>query len=175
MTTSPWVGIRWIGLGLFALLVGFVWCLLAERQVRLWLKADQYVAAELEVTRFVGKPRNSRARCWIEGVIHPDGDRVVTSDRDIAIKRFIRPGDRARNEPLPEEIEGQRLAVSYWRRPADAKRWWHPPTVVSRGEIPGGVAVVRDVLSAGIFVGGGLFCFRRGAGYLKTAIPVEPR
>ena len=119
MATSPWVGIKWIALGLFALLIGFVWSWVAERQLRLWLCADQYVAAELEVTRFIGKPRNSQARCRIEGVIHPGGERVVTSDREVAIKRFIRPGDHTRNEPLPEEIEGQRLSVSYWPRHAE--------------------------------------------------------
>jgi hypothetical protein len=119
--------------------------------------------------------RNSQARCWIEGVIQPGGERVVTSDRDVAIKRFIRPGDGTRNEPLPEEIEGQRLTVSYWPRHAEVKRWWHPPTVVSPGEIPGGGMAVRNVLIGVALVGLALFFFRRGFRYLKVAIPAEPR
>ena len=175
MATSPWVGIRWIALGLLALLIGFVWSWVAERQLRLWLCVDHYVAAELEVTRFIGKPRDSQARCWIEGVIQPGGERVVTSDRDVAIKRFIRPGDRRRNEPLPEEIEGQRLAVSYWPRHAEVKRWWHPPTVVSPEEIRGGAVVGRNVLLGVALLGAALFCFRRGFRYLRGAIPAEPR
>jgi hypothetical protein len=150
------------------MLIGFVWSWVAVRQLRLWLCADRYVAAELEVTRFIGKPRNSQARCWIEGVVHPGGERVVTSDRDIAIKRFIAPGDGTRNEPLPHEIEGQRLAVSHWPRHAGVKRWWHPPTVVSRGEIPSGGGVARNVFFGGAFIGVGLFCFRRGFRYLKA-------
>jgi hypothetical protein len=170
MATSPWVGIKWIALGLLALLIGFVWSWVAERQLRLWLCAGHYVIAELEVTRFIGKPRNSQARCWIEGVIHPGGERVVTSDRDVAIKRFIRPGDRTRNEPLPEEIEGQRLTVSYWPEHAAVKRWWHPPTVVSLGEIPNGAVVLRDMFLGGAFAGAGFFCFRRGFRCLKAAV-----
>jgi hypothetical protein len=175
VATSPWVGIKWIALGLLALLIGFVWFWVAERQLRLWLCAGYYEAAELEVTRFIGKPRNSQARCWIEGVIHPGGERIVTSDRDVAIKRFIRPGDRTRNEPLPEEIEGQRLTVSYWPGHAAVKRWWHPPTVVSREEIPGGAVVIRDLFLGGAFVGVGFFFCRRGFRYLKAAVSVDRR
>src|SRR5688572_11300983 len=170
MATSPWAGIRWSALGLFALLIGFVWFWVAERQLRLSLCADHYVAAELEVTRFVGKPRNSQARCWIEGVTNPGGERVVTSDRDVAIKQFIRPGDHNRNEPLPEEIEGQRLPVLYWPRHAEVRRWWHPPAVVSPGEIPGGAAAARNVFLSVALIGIALFCFRRGFRYLKVAI-----
>ena len=100
---------------------------------------------------------------------------MVTSDRDVAIKRFIRPGDHTRNEPLPEEIEGQRLAVSYWPRHAEVKRWWHPPTVVSLGEIPRGPVAVLNVFPGVALIGLALFCFRRGFRYLKIAIPAEPR
>ena len=171
MATSPWSGIRWIALGLVALLIGFVWCLVAARQVRLRLYAHHYVAAEFEVTRFVGKPRNSRARASIEGVVHPDGERLVTSDRDIAIKRFIRPEDRTRNEPLAAEIEGQRLAISYWPRHAETKRWWHPPTVVSQGQIPSGAVALANGLLGGAIFGFGLFCFPRGFRILKATAP----
>ena len=168
MATSPWVGIRWFALSLLTLLIGLVWSAVAERQFRLWLYADHYVAAELEVTHFIGKPRNSEARCWIEGVIHPGGELVVTTDRDIAIKRFISPQDSTRNEPLPSEIEGQRLAVLFWRQHADEECWWYPPTVVTPSDIPGGGVVVRNVLLSGAFVGVGLLCFRRGFQYLKA-------
>ena len=173
MATTPWVGIKWCVLGMLALLIGCVWSWVAARQFRLWLYADRYVAAELEVTRFVGKPRNSQARCWIEGVLHPGGERVVTNDGDIAIKQFIAPGDRTRHEPLPGEIEGQRLAVAHW--PQHADRWWHPPTVVSPGEIRGGGVILRNVLLAGAFVVAGLGCFRRGIRYLKASVPPEAR
>lgn len=175
MAASPWVGIKWIALGLLALLIGFVWSWVAERQLRLWFCAGHYVSAQLEVTRFIGKPRNSQARCWIEGLIHPGGDLVVTSDRDVAIKRFIRSRDRTRNEPLPEEIEGRRLTVSYWPRHPAVKRWWHPPTVVPRREIPSGTAVMRDVFLGAAFAGAGFFCFRRGFRYLKAAVSSDRR
>lgn len=171
MATSPWFGIKWIALDLLALLIGFVWSWVAERQFRFWLYADHYVAAELEVTRFDSKPRNSAARCRIEGVIHPGGELVVTTDRDIAIKQFDGPEDRAGHEPLPGELEGQRLAVLHWPRHADVKRWWHPPTVLTRGGIRQGGVVVRDMLLGGAFVGVGLFCFRRGFRYLTAAVP----
>lgn len=174
MATSPWLGMKWMALALLALLVGFVWSWVAARQVRLWLWADHYVAAEMEVTRFLGKPRDSRARARIEGLIHPHGARVVTSDVYISVKQFIRPGDHARKEPLPVDIEGQRIAVSYWPRNAGDKRWWHPPIVVSRGQIPRAAAVAGNLLAGGVLLGFALFCFRRGFRYLAAAVPPEP-
>ena len=175
MATSPWVGIKWGALGLLALLIGFVWSWVVERQFRLWLCADRYVAAEIEVTRFYSKPRNSRARSQIEGVIHPGGERVVTSDRDIAIQQFAPSDDRWGHAPVEGEIEGQRLPVLHWPRSAHETRWWHPPKVVSPGEIRDGDILLRNVLLAGTFVGAGLLCFRRGVRNLKASVPSEPR
>lgn len=177
MNTAPssWVGVRWGALGLLASLIGFMSSWVVERQFRLWLFAGRYVAAELEVTRFYSKPRNSRARCKIEGVIHPGGERVVTTDRDISIHQFAPSDDRWGHVPVDGEIEGQRLPVSHWPRSAHETRWWHPPTVVSPGEIRGGGVILCNVLLAGAFVSAGLFCFRRGVQILKASIPPAPR
>ena len=174
MTTSPWTGIRWIGLGVILFLVGFVWSWVAVRQVRLALYAKHYVAADFEVTRFIGKPRNSTARCWIEGVIQPGGEQVVTSDLDVAIKRFIVPGNHTRNEPLPEEIEGQHLAVAYWPLHAEVKRWWYPPAVVSPGEIRDRVTVARNVLLSAAVISLALFCLRQGVRHVKSDLKSLP-
>ena len=67
MTTSPWVGIKWSALGLLALLTGAVWFLMAARHFNLWLYADHYVAAELEVTRFHPQPEPRGRGRTIEG------------------------------------------------------------------------------------------------------------
>ncbi len=173
MKTSPWAGIKWSALGLLALLIGFVWSWSAERQFRLWLYADYFLDAELEVKRFYSKPQNSEARCSIEGVIHPGGELVVVTDEYIAIKQFDGVDDRTGHEPRPGEIEGQRLAVSHWPQNTHARRWWHPPTVVSRGAIRRGGEVMRNVLLGGAFVVVGLLCFRRGFGILKASVPPE--
>ena len=172
---AAWAGIGWCALGLLALLIGVTWCMIAERLVRLWLYSDKYIAAELEVTRFHGKPRNSSALCLIEGVIHPGGESVRASDRNIAIKHYDGPDDIAGREPLPAEIEGKRLPVSYWPQQADENRWWHPPTVVTHGTIRGGDVVARNVLFSVAFVAAGLFCVRRGCRNVKASVPLAPR
>ena len=172
MATSPWVGIKWGALGLVALLIGAVWLLLAARHFNLWLYADHYVAAELEVTRFHPQPGPRSQGRTIEGVIHPGGAPALTSDRDLAIRQFVDPNESAgRRVPLRGEIEGRRLAVWYWPEHAGQVRWWHPPTVVMPGATQVGGVVVRDLLLGVAFVGGGLFCFRRGFRSLKLAAP----
>lgn len=176
MPTSPWVGIKWGALGLLALLIGTVWLLAAAPSFNLWLFADRYVVAELEVKRFQPKPGEGGQGRFIEGVIHPSGEPVVTSDTYLSIRRFVDPNDTTgRRVPLREEIEGQRLAVWYWPRHADVERWWHPPTVVMPGATRKGGVVVCNVLLGGAFVGVGLFCVRRGFRYLKASLPPEPR
>jgi hypothetical protein len=164
-------GIGWIVFGVAALLIGVVWCWLAVREVRLWAYADRYVDAELEVKRFYPKPRNSAALCKIEGMIHPGGEEVEASDEYIAIKHYDGPGDRQGREPKPSEIEGRRLPVSHWPRQAEGRRWWYPPAVVSRGQIPGAGAVWRDVVGGGAFLLVGWFSCRRGGRNLKSADP----
>src|SRR5262245_23241671 len=111
---------KWFLLGLVPLMVGAPWCLMAARQFNLWLYADHYVPAELEVTRF--NRNESDGPSQIEGVIHPGGEPVVTNDYQIEMWEF----------------KGQRLAVRYWPQHTDVQRWWHPPTVVMSGAIPGG-------------------------------------
>ncbi len=106
MATSPWVGLKWLGLGLLALLIGAVWFLAAVRPLNLWLYADYYVAAELEVTRFQPQPGPKGQGRMIEGVIHPSGEPIQTSDTYIAIRQFVDPNDMTgRRMPLRSEIE----------------------------------------------------------------------
>jgi hypothetical protein len=175
MATSPWVGIKWLGLGLLALLIGAVWFLAAARPFNLWLYADHYVAAEFEVTRFhpqLGEWAQGRI---IEGVIHPSGEPVQTSDSYIAIRQFVDPNDvTGRRVPLRSELEGRRLAVWHWPQHAAVEHWWHPPTVVMPGATQRGGVAVCEVLVGGAFVGIGLFCFRRGFRHLKAAASPEP-
>jgi hypothetical protein len=174
LETSPWIGIGWCALGLFSLLVGLVWFLFAAREFRLWLCADYYVPAELEVTRFTPKPRDSSARAWIEGVIHPGGEEVTARGGDISINQFDGPHDRWGHEPRPGELEGQRLPVAYWPSHGEVERWWHPPSIVARETIPAGGAVVRDVIVSGAFFIVALFFFRRGVRSLKAVFPRDP-
>ena len=64
----------------FAFFVG-LWFLsnLALQHFPLWLCSDCYVAGELEVTRF-NPVRGRRGQGHtIEGVLHPSGERVLTS------------------------------------------------------------------------------------------------
>jgi len=171
LPTSGWVGILWCALGLLLVVVGAVWFLMAARHFNLWRYADHYIAAELEVTRFDPKLGDDGQGRTIEGVIHPGGERVWASDRDLAISQFVSPEDKTgRRVPLPGEIEGRRLAVWYWPQQAGEARWWHPPTVVMPGATQQGGAVVRDVLLGVSIVGVGVVCFRRGARYLKSSV-----
>jgi hypothetical protein len=156
-----WHASGWVILGMFALIIGLVWCWIAVRELQLWVYADRYVDAELEVRRFHPKPTNSQARCQIEGVIHPGGETVVVTDEYLSIKHHDGPDDRWGREPTPGEIEGRRLPVSHWPQRAASRRWWYPPTVVSRGQIPGAGALLRDFLGSVICLAAGWFCFRR--------------
>ena len=157
-----WHGFKWGSFGLLTLYIGLVFFMLAARDFNRWLYADHYVAAELEVTRFHPEPSGSRNKGrGIEGVIHPGGAKIWTSDGELAIKRFVDPGDRTgRRVPLRSEIEGTRLAVWYWPDHADVNRWWYPPMVIMPEAIPPSV-IVRDVLSSAAFFGVGLFCLLR--------------
>lgn len=156
--------------GLIISLCARMFCWLAQRRFRLWLYADRYETAELEVSRFIDQSRDSDARSQIEGVIHPGGQPVVTTDEHIAIRQFDGPEDKRGHRPSPSEIEGKRLPVSYWPRRAGLERWWHPPTVVSRGEIPEGGTVLRNALNSGALVALGVFCFRRGIRQVRIAL-----
>jgi hypothetical protein len=105
------------------------------------------------VTRFDPEPGEGGQGRRIEGVIHPGGEPVWTSDSDLAIRRFVSPADdTGRRVPMPEEIEGQRIAVWYWPQ-----------------------HTVYDALIGMAFVGVGLFCFRGGVRSLKLAVPPGPR
>jgi hypothetical protein len=167
---AAWHAIKWIGPGIAMLLIGFVWSLIAVRQARLWYYADHYKDAELEVVRFYGKPRNSEARCRIEGVIHPGEEQVVTTDEYIAIKQRDGPEDRWGREPLSHEIEDKLLPVSHWPRQSEVRRWWYPPSVVGRGMIPGGGTVFINLLFGCAFLAAGLFSFRRGSRYVAESV-----
>jgi len=162
MAKSPWLGILWCALGLLPLVVGAVLLITA---------ADHYVAVELEVRRFDPKPGEEGQGRLIEGVTHPGGEPVLTSDSYLAIRQFVSPADRSgRRVPLREEIESQRLPVWCWPRYAEAARWWYPPPVVMAGATQQGGAAVRDSLLGLSFVGLGLSCVRRGARFLRSAV-----
>ncbi len=164
---SPWLGVLWCALSLLPLMVAATLLLMAARHFNLWLYADQYVAAELEVKRFEPKPGDDGQGRLIEGVIHPGEEPVWTSDSDLAIRQFVSPADpTGRRVPLRREIEGKRLAVEHWPQHTKVARWWHPPTVVMPGATRQGGAVVCDALLGMAFVSLGLLCFRGGVRYL---------
>lgn len=168
---SPWLGVSWCALGLLPLLIGAVLLIMAARHFNLWLHADHYVAAELEVKRFEPEPGEGGQGRLIEGVIHPGGERVWTSDSYLAIGKFVDPADRSgRRVPSREEIEGRRLAVRYWPRYAEVAPWWYPPPVVMPGATRQGNTIVLDSLLGMAFVGLGLSCVRGGARYLISAV-----
>lgn len=173
-----WIVVAWCVPAVFVLFIGG-WFVLdaAMRHFHYWLYADQYVPAELEVTRLDPRPMRRGQGLTIKGVIHPGGEQVQTNARDIAISQFVAPNERAtRRVPLRGEIEGQRLAVLYWpEHPGVGEwNWWHPPTVIMPGATETGGAVVRNLL-LGIALGGiGVFCLRRGYRYGKAAMPRTP-
>jgi hypothetical protein len=173
--TSPWIGVLWCALGLAPLLIGIVCFLIAALHLNLWLYADRYVAGELEVTRFDPTPGQENQGRTIEGVIHPGGERAFTSDRDIAIGRFVDAKDTTgRRVPQPSEIEGRRIDVWYWPKHAEVAQWWHPPTVVMPGTTqPGGKVVLHLVLGVA-FVALGFVVMRLGWRHLKATAIVGP-
>jgi hypothetical protein len=160
-------------LGFVSLVIGLSWSFWAVREFGLWNCGDNYVAAELEVTEFTPKPRNSRAQSWIDGVIYPGGEKVTARGGNISINQHDGPNDRWGHEPRPGELEGQRLPVSYWPHHAEVERWWHPPTVIAPGAIPGGAAVLTHIAITGTFLFGALFCFQRGFRSLKAAVSAK--
>jgi hypothetical protein len=173
-TPSPGQGLGWLAAGVFLLIVGLTWAVVAERQFRFWLCAGHYTDAELEVIRFYAKPRNSQAPCQIEGVIHPGGERIVTTDRDLLIQQFNGPADRTGHQPVDGELDGKRLAISFWhQRPGD-ERWWHPPPIISRGGFARTPAVIRDLLVSAALLIPGIAWLRRGGRILKTAMKTIP-
>jgi hypothetical protein len=170
-----WAAVGWIVLGLLVLGIGATWFFGgAAHHFPLWLCAHRYVAAELEVTRF--RPQFGPGRTTIPsitGVIHPGGERIVTSSSRIALKQFVDPNDRAgRRMPLRDELEGRRLTVRYWPGHADVERWWHPPTAVSPETIAeAGSLVVYNVLLGVVFVAFGVSGIRHGFRIIKRVDP----
>jgi hypothetical protein len=96
-------------LGVFAFFVGLVTLSNAAlRDFPLWLYADRYVSAELEVTRFDHYPQRPSRGYTIKGILHPGGEEAVTSTREIAVSPFVDPAEQAvRQVPLRSEIEGR--------------------------------------------------------------------
>ena len=80
MATSPWAGIKWSAQGLLALLIGTVLFLAAAGPLNLWLYADYYVPAELEVTRFNPQPGPQGPRPHYRGR-NPSGRRADPDER----------------------------------------------------------------------------------------------
>jgi hypothetical protein len=166
----------WSLLALLALFLGLWFGMdAAFRHLPLWLCADRYVAAELEVT-YLTPPREHRSGRTsprtIEGVIHPGGERVQTSTRDITVSQFVPPDERVEGRvALPGEVEGRRLEVWHWPGHAALRRWWHPPTVVMPGATRTGGAAVRSGLIAAAFGVAAVYCFRRGWRHVKASVP----
>src|SRR5215203_2397789 len=177
MVTSPWPAFRWIVLGIFCFMMGFLFILLGLHIIPLWLNAEHYVAGELEVTRFdAGDGRPRRTGRTIEGVIHPGGEPVQASEGYINIAQFVDPNDiTGRRIPLRNEIEGRRLAVLYWPEQSAVKRSSDLPQVVMPGATLRGGLIVRQLLLGAAFVGASVFCVRRGYGYVKSAAAPDPR
>ena len=171
MRPSPWIRIALRALGLFFLIIGLSWSLWAARGFGRWFYGSHYVAAELEVTKFTPKPRDSDAQSWIDGVIHPGGEEVTARGGNIAINQHEGPNDRWGHPPRPGELEGQRLPVLYWPHHAAMERWWHPPTVVAPGAIPGDASVLCHIAISVLFLFGAEYCFRRGFKNCEAAVP----
>lgn len=162
----------WFVLSFFGFIIGGWWLLgAATAHVPLWMCADQYVDAELEVTRFQPKPSPRGRGRTIEGVIHPGGERVTASTREIGVKQFVDPNDQpGRIVPRPDEIEGRRVAVLHLPRRADEVRTWESPAVLMPGANRNtGRAVVRSLLLGVASFAGMVFCFRRGWRYVRAA------
>ena len=123
MAKSPWLGILSCALRLAPLGDRGRDVPQGGKALSLWLYADHYVPAELEVKRFDPKPGDGGQGRLIEGVIHPGGEPVWTSDSDLAIRQFVSPADQTgRRVPLRGEIEGQRLAVWYWPKYTEVRQ-----------------------------------------------------
>jgi hypothetical protein len=173
MRPSPWIGIALGALGFLFLVIGLSWSRWAAREFGRWHYGSHYVAAELEVTKFTPKPRDSSAQSWIDGVIHPGGENVTARGGDIAINQYDGPNDRWGHQPRPGELEGQRIPVLYWPLHAGPTNWWQPPAVIVRGSIPRGIVVLCHLAISGAFFFAALFSFRSGLRHLKAAVPPE--
>src|SRR5215203_1940385 len=177
MATSPWPAFRWIVLGIFSFMIGFLFILAGLHILPLWLNSDHYVAGELEVTHFdAGDGRPRRTGRTIEGVIHPGGEPVQAIEGNIDITQFVDPNDiTGRRIPLRNEIEGRRLAVLYWPGQSAVKRSSDLPQVVMPGATQRGGLIVRQLILGAAFVCVSVFCVRRAYGYVKSAAAPDPR
>jgi hypothetical protein len=164
------LGVLYSVAGVFALFAAAMCVCVAVRDVNRWLHAGRYVAAEFEVTRVGSRVSGRNPARIIEGVIHPGGQPVTATESDLALRRFVDPGDRTGRRPLPVEVEGRRLEVLYWPRPADAECWWHPPAVVMPGATQGGQVVPAVALGL-LFAWVAGFCFRRDNRILPRKAP----
>lgn len=181
-TSSDLRTVGWYVLGAIPFVIGLLMLVMSIREFNLWLHADHYIEAELEVTKFHyvqggegldaerkgsatrrrGGTRRSRSTSRpnpIEGIIHPGGETVHTDDREIAVAVFDEPDDVAGRTPTREEVEGKRFPVLHWPNHEAEKRWWHPATTTSAAK-----PTDRDVL-----VHGGITLFLIGLGVLGFA------
>lgn len=175
-------GIGSLVCGTLLLALSFLWIFLVVDLVNKWIYQENYIEAELEVTKYHYQASdtttvNSRGRRTkpsrhanqIEGIIHPGGQKVYTNDKVISVMIFDTEDSAVGYQPMRSEVEGKRYKVHYW--PDHESSWYQPPTIFT-----GGLPETRHVLiHLGIFTGlllAGIALVRRGRRIGKEPAPV---
>lgn len=179
-----WTQIAVTVLGALLLVFGLCCCQLSIYDVQLLAFEDQYIDAELEITKYHlievtgGSSRRgyrgrrssgSSRRSAIEGIIRPGGIPVQTNDRDISLSVLDESDSVVVEKPLREEVEGKRIAVLYWTGELAERRWYHPP-IVTNASRPSPVRTGIIAVLCGAFLFGSVACFRYGYNRRRAAI-----
>jgi hypothetical protein len=157
------------------IILGLGCCQLNIHDIQRLVFDGYYISAELEVLKYdlklnqtgFGSPGNYRhgkgtmqsGPSRIEGTLHPDGNPVVTNDRDLNLARFDKSGGVLVDLPLPNEVEGQRLPVFYWAGDPADRRWYHPP-LVHNATRPSTIGTVISLLLCVGMLFGAACCIR---------------
>lgn len=173
---ASWKQVSVILMGVFLLILGLGCLQLSVTDGQMLAVADEYIDAELEITKYhltedegrVVKRRgrsyrasSSNRRNAIEGVIHPGGIPVYTNDHDVSLSVLDQSDSIVVDQPLRQEVEGQRVPVLYWTGDPAARRWYHPPIVTTTSRPSLVRTSVLGLVCLGALVGS-VACFRYG-------------
>lgn len=159
---------------------GLMWFVMVAGLFNLYWHREHYLEGELEVTKYhyqepttnnYGR-RASSSPNQIEGIFHPGGHTVYTTDRDISVAVFESEDSAVGRQPLRSEVEGKRYTVIHW--PNHERKWYEPATTQSAMPTPRHLLLHSLIFF--ILLGGGTLLVRRGRqrAAMPNRLPADP-